>query len=186
MSRSSRFALLAVIAGALLLGVALWHARAGTGEVPFGDKVSAAITYYNRTQPTIATGGTLKPGAIEELERLGFKTIVDLRTPEEGTAEEEAVAKAAGLAYFNIPIGSDLPTEAQVRQFAALVEDEANAPMLVHCVAADRVGEMWALYRVSRGIPADIALMEGRTIGMKSGRENAVRAALEETRAVAD
>lgn len=178
MSRSFRFALLALLAGAALLGLALWNANADTGEVPFGDKVSAAITYYNRTQPMIATGGILKPGAMEELKALGFKTIIDLRTPIEGTAEEEAAAKAAGLNYFNIPIANDPPTAEQIRQFAVLVEDKANAPVLVHCVAADRVGEMWALYRASKGIPVGIALMEGRTVGMRAKREDDVRALL--------
>lgn len=147
-------------------------------QVPFGDAVSAALTNYNRTTPSIATGGLLKEGALEELKDLGFTAILDLRSPEEGIAEEQAGAKTLGLKYFNVPVSAQTPTEAQVAAFAAIVEDESNLPIMVHCVSANRAGAMWSLYRAAKGVPLEIAIEEGRTVGLKPSRENAVRAAL--------
>jgi hypothetical protein len=34
---------------------------------------------------------------------------------------------------------------------------------------------MWALYRASRGVPAAIAIQEGRAAGLKPSREGRVR-----------
>ncbi len=34
---------------------------------------------------------------------------------------------------------------------------------------------MWALYRAANGVPGEIAIQEGRTVGLKPSREVAVR-----------
>ncbi len=153
-------------------------AHAATLQVPFGDKVSRAVVNYNRTRPHIATAGLLRDGGLAEVKALGFTTIIDLRTPPEGTALEKAEVEAAGLRYLNIPVGKGAPSDKQVREFGALIEDATNYPVLVHCVSANRVGAMWTLYRVMKGIPFPIAVEEGRTVGLKPKRENAVRARL--------
>ncbi len=98
-------------------------AQAGFREVPFGDKVSEAIVNYNRTTPHVATAGLVLDGGIEELKALGFKAVLDLRSPPEGTADEDAAAGRAGLGYVNIPISKSPPTKEQIRTFAAVVDD---------------------------------------------------------------
>lgn len=153
-------------------------AVAAAPEAPFGDKVSEAITNYNRATPFIGTSGRYGPTSVAEVKALGFATIIDLRGPdEEGVAANAAAAKAAGLRYIAIPVTEKAPTEAQVQTFAQVVEDPANYPILVNCHSANRVGAMWALYRAQAGIPAEIAVEEGRTAGLTS-REPAVRARL--------
>lgn len=148
---------------------------AETAQAPFGDKVSAAIVNYDRASPVIGTAGLLKGNGVAEAKALGFKTIVDLRGPDEGTAAERAAAKAAGIAYIGIPVTTKAPAPAQVPTFAKIVEDPDNWPILVHCVSANRVGAMWALYRASRGVPAEVAIEEGRATGLRGSREAAVR-----------
>ncbi len=88
-------AALVVAALSLVVGPNGWPAHAAGSEVPFGDKVSAAIVNYNRTMPHIATAGLVRKGGIAELKALGFTTIIDLRTPPEGTAAEKVAALAA-------------------------------------------------------------------------------------------
>ena len=170
----------AALAGVLLAGAlgATAPSLAGAPQAPFGDKVSAAIVNYNRAAPHIATSGKYGPAAIAEVKALGFATVIDLRgSEEEGVAANAAAAKATGLKFVNIPVTARAPSAAQVRAFAAIVEDGANHPILVTCVSANRVGAMWALYRARAGVPAEIAIEEGRTAGLKS-REPAVRARL--------
>ena len=58
--------------------------------------------------------------------------------------------------------------------FARIVEDATFFPLLIHCGSANRVGAMWTLYLVRRGIPISVAVEEGRTIGMQGDREKAV------------
>ncbi len=153
-------------------------AHAGAPMAPFGDKVSAAITYYNRASPMIGTAGLLLEGGVVEAKKLGFKTIVNLLTAKEGAELEREKAKEVGINYINIPVSTRAPTDEQVRAFAKIVENPDNYPILVHCETANRVGAMWALYRASKGVPAMIAVEEGRAIGLKPSREKAVRARL--------
>ena len=148
---------------------------AADAQAPFGDKVSNAITYYNRATPFMGSAGALKEGAVAEAKALGFTTIVDLRAPQEGTASEQKTVEAAGLTYINIPVATRAPTDQQVAEFARLVDNASLHPMLVHCQSANRVGAMWALYRTSQGVPATVAVEEGRTLGLKPSRERAVR-----------
>ena len=143
-------------------------------EVPFGDKVGPAVTKYNRLRPNIATSGPLKVGAISELKSLGFATILDLRGPDEGTDVEKKVVEAAGLRYLNIPVTTTVPSDQQVVEFARIIESATYFPLLIHCGSANRVGPIWVLYLVHRGIPISIAVEEGRTIGMQGDREKAV------------
>jgi uncharacterized protein (TIGR01244 family) len=150
-------------------------AQAAVREAPFGDKAGSLAVNYTRLKPHIATAGLIKNGAVPALKALGFATIVDLRAPEEGTGAEKQAVEAAGLRYVNNPVTGGGPTDAQVAEFARVVEDAANAPLLVHCASANRVGAMWTLYRVRQGIPVSIALEEGRTAGLRPGREAELR-----------
>jgi uncharacterized protein (TIGR01244 family) len=162
----------------LLVFIVLAAARPGLAETlqaPFGDKVGLAVVNYDRASPNVATAGLLKAGAIGELRALGFKTVIDLRGPEEGIAEERAAVGAAGLTYINIPVTAKAPAPDQIAPFAAAIENPANWPVLVHCVSANRVGAMWALYRAARGVPPEVAIEEGRAQGLKPSREAAVR-----------
>jgi protein tyrosine/serine phosphatase len=72
-------------------------------------------------------------------------------------------------------VTNGLPTTFQIVEFAHVVEDPDNAPLLIHCASANRVGAMWALYRALKGNPEELALEEARTIGLQPNREAAVR-----------
>jgi len=91
------------------------------------------------------------------------------------TASEKEAVESAGLRYFNIPVTDGLPTGFQIIEFAHLVEEPENAPLLIHCGSGNRVGAMWALYRALKGITEEIALEETRTIGLRPELEAAVR-----------
>jgi uncharacterized protein (TIGR01244 family) len=147
-------------------------------EVPPRERVSRAVTNYTPLRPQIATAGVLLGGAVGELKGLGFTTILDLRGPQEGTQAERNAVTAAGLRYLNIPVTAATMSEAQLVEFARIVEDKSNYPLMIHCQSANRVGAMWTLYRAIRGAPFATALAEGRAIGMGPDRESAVRAQL--------
>lgn len=177
-ARSAVVALLAVVAMSFgSAGSSVFAASSNSAEVPFGDKVTAVFN-YNRTRPGIATAGIIKPGGVGEVKRLGFRTVLDLRTAREGTAKEKVEVSAAGLSYINIEISRAKPTPQQIERFSSIVENPANFPLLVHCASANRVGALWTLYRVSKGISFAEAVIEGRTIGLRKARENQVRAML--------
>lgn len=158
----------------ILLMVALsisLHLSADDRQVPFGDRVGNSVLNYNRTTPTIATSGTIREGGLEKLRSLGFRSILDLRTQPEGTDKERKAATELGFSYANIAIAQESPTAQQLAQFSSWVENSSHYPLLIHCASANRVGTLWAMYRITRGVPLAEALLEGRTIGMQPARE---------------
>lgn len=167
-------ALVAPAIGALTASTPVF-AQATVREAPLGDKAGSLAINYTRLKPQIATAGLIKNGAAPALKALGFATIVDLRGPDEGTAPEKQAVEAAGLRYVNIPVTGGGPTDAQVAEFARVVEGANNAPLLVHCASANRVGAMWTLYRVRQGAPASVALEEGRAAGLRPSLEAELR-----------
>lgn len=157
----------------------LWQASAQAApteiaQVPFGNQIGAEIRNYNRARTNLATSGALSDGGVAALQAANFKTIIDLRMEREGTEDERAKVKKAGMAYYNIPVSGDKGIQkAQITAFKKIFES-AEDPILLHCGSGSRAGALWAAYRMSKGIPGKIALDEGRTAGMAAELEDQV------------
>ena len=84
------------------------------------------------------------------LEKLGVKTIINFRRHHSSKEEVEE----AGMTYLSMPIkadvvGSEPPSDAQVKLFFETVLDPAKQPVYFHCAhGKDRTGTMAALYRI--------------------------------------
>lgn len=148
-------------------------------QAPYGDAMPAIVKNYLRAAPYIGTGGIVDPKGFAELKRLGFKTIINLNTVKEGAETEGKGIMAAGLGYVSIPVATEAPDDKEVVAFSKYVNDPKFYPILVHCESSNRVGAMWALYRAKNGVPPEIAVQEGRTVGLKPSREGAVREMLQ-------
>ncbi len=122
---------------------------------------------YRGAQPT-AEG-------IEQLRKLGVKTIVNLRASE----SDRKMLGDTGLAYEHIPMTAWHPKDADVVRFLQIVGDEKNLPVFVHCQrGADRTGMMVAVYRIAvQGWSKDEAITEMTRGGFafNSGWQNLVR-----------
>ena len=128
------------------------------------------VKNYLRAAPYVGTGGIVDPKRYAELKKLGIKTIINLNTDEEGAATEGKAIAAAGIDYVSIPVSTLAPDANEVKAFSTYVNDPKYYPILVHCESSNRVGAMWALYRAENGVPAEIAVQEGRTVGLKPSR----------------
>jgi uncharacterized protein (TIGR01244 family) len=88
----------------------------------------------------------------------GFTLVVNNRPDGEQpgqltSAEAEAAARAAGLAYRAAPV-SGMPSEQTVEAMAALF-DEHGGPILAYCRSGTRSITTWALAQALRGaVPA--------------------------------
>ncbi|MEI2383899.1 sulfur transferase domain-containing protein [Breoghania sp. JC706] len=144
-------------------------------QAAYGDQMPGIVKNYLRATPYIGTGGVIDPAGMGMLAGLGFKTIINLNTADEGATTEGPLVEKAGMAYINIAVPTKAPTAEQIAEISKILNDPTKYPILVHCESANRVGAMWALYRAASGVPAEIAVEEGRTIGLKTSREAAVR-----------
>lgn len=157
----------------LLFSAPLSYAK--DAQAPYGNKVSDAIYNYHRVSAQVASSGSIDEGGLKELKEHGFKTIIDLRTPPEGTQEERNAAEAEGLTYRNIPItGAGISAE-QIAAFTKVFES-AEKPVLFHCASGNRAGALWAYYQINKGTAHNLAIQQGRNIGMKPAWEDRIKA----------
>lgn len=133
-----------------------------------GAKELPPIRNFLQVTPEFCTGGQPRIQHFAKLKADGVKAVLNLRQPGEHRAEEEqAAVKQAGLKYFNIPVSTSSPQDAQVAAFLELTDDPSNRPMFIHCTAAVRVGAFWMIRRALRdGWTIDAALEEARKVGL--------------------
>jgi len=132
--------------------------------------------------PGILSGGQPTEAQLEEAASLGYRTIIDLRTPgERGSIPGQAdQVRALGMAYVSIPIaGADSLTEENARHLEEALAGPDALPAIVHCASGNRVGALFALvaFHVD-GKTADEALQIGLRTGL-TRLEPAVRQKLE-------
>ncbi|MCC6491105.1 MAG: dual specificity protein phosphatase family protein [Candidatus Hydrogenedentes bacterium] len=130
-----------------------WAAPIVLEGVPNLHKVSD--TLYRSAQPT-AEG-------MQNLKKLGVKTIVNLRSYHSDRAE----IGETGLAYEHIYMKPWHPERKEIVRFLQIVTDPERAPVLVHCQhGAYRTGTMSAIYRIAvQGWTKEEALREMREGG---------------------
>lgn len=103
---------------------------------------------------TVETGRLYRSAAlppdrlIEFCRERRIRTVIDLReTSNDTTAEAEALARA-GIRHVAVPT-DQVPSPDAVRRFLAVMDDDRNSPVLVHCVhGVGRTGVFSAVYRM--------------------------------------
>jgi protein tyrosine phosphatase (PTP) superfamily phosphohydrolase (DUF442 family) len=127
------------------------------------------IRNFLKINDQFCTGGQPRMEHLAQLKSEGVKAIINLRTPGEHRADEEAAkAKELGLRYFNIPIVFTDPKPEQATEFLKLTDDPANQPAFIHCTAAIRVGAFWMIRRMLRdGYTFEQAEEEAKKVGLR-------------------
>jgi uncharacterized protein (TIGR01244 family) len=130
------------------------------------------IVNLHRLETTVACSGAIKPGAIPNIRKMGFVSIVNLREATEPGAnlqEEEAAAKAAGLRYYSIPFNAKSPDPAAADKFLEAITVKGSEPAFIHCAGGGRAATMWFIKRmVVDHWDVDRAAKEATDLGMNS------------------
>jgi uncharacterized protein (TIGR01244 family) len=109
------------------------------------------ITNFARVETTVACAGATTPGALAEVKRMGYASVVNLRQASEAGADieaEAAAAKAAGLNYVHLPFNAAAPDPMLVDNFLQAVTNPRNQPAFIHCASANRAAALWMIKRV--------------------------------------
>jgi uncharacterized protein (TIGR01244 family) len=124
----------------------------------------------------ITIGGRPSVEEIEDLKARGFRTIINLLTPdEEGNAHEERDVEDRGLTYSAVPVSPALLDDVAVARFSQAV-DSSDGPVAVHCKSGGRAGVMTLLHLgVSHGWTVERTLEEAEKIGAKIGPDSPYR-----------
>jgi len=109
------------------------------------------ITNFARVETTVACAGATTPGALAEVKRMGYASVVNLRQASEAGADidaEAAAAKAAGLNYVHLPFNAAAPDPMLVDNFLKAVTNPSNQPAFIHCASSNRAAALWMIKRV--------------------------------------
>ena len=93
------------------------------------------ITNYARVESTVACAGAITTGAVPEIKKLGYKSIINLRLASEPGAnieEATAAAKTADITYFHIPFSTANPDPAAVDAFLKAIRTPGAEPAFIH------------------------------------------------------
>jgi len=121
---------------------------------------------FTTLDPAFLVSPQIHPGDVAAAAAAGVTAIVNNRPDGEepgqpASADIEAAARAAGLAYHHLPF-TDLPALDQVQAIARLL-DEPDVRLLAFCRVGTRSARLWALAEARRGGdgPTILAQAEG-------------------------
>jgi len=126
MRRRIRAIALLTTAGCLMAAAA--NAQVVRQDVP-------GIRNFAKVESTVACAGAITPGAIPEIKKMGYASIINLRLPTEEGADIEgniAAAKAAGIPYYHIPFSGSAPDPAVVDTFLKTITAPGVQPAFIH------------------------------------------------------
>jgi len=93
------------------------------------------IRNFAKVESTVACAGAIRPGAIQEIKRMGYASIINLRLATEQGADIEAntaAAKAADIPYYHIPFSTAAPDAAAVDTFLKTITAPGVQPAFIH------------------------------------------------------
>lgn len=102
-----------------------------------------------RINDGVSVAPQISPEDLQAIKAAGFSTIINNRPDGEspgqpGSAEMQAAAEAAGLAYHYIPLGRDGVSPEMIEQTRSALEGSAG-PVLAFCRSGTRSTTLWAL-----------------------------------------
>ncbi len=160
-SRDLRFLAAALTAAAILTAA---PGRAATERATWG------IPNASFPLPGVMAAGQPTGEQIQLMvEEGGYRTVIDLRSPEEprGFDEREA-ARDIGLTYVNIPVTPATLDQVTIDRFLDAFR-KAKRPVLIHCSSSSRVGGLlYAWLVLEKKEPPAKALEQARAAGLHS------------------
>jgi uncharacterized protein (TIGR01244 family) len=159
-------AFVAAVALALTAGVA--HA-----QTPVTKASIPGVVNFSKVETTVACAGATSPAALVEVKKMGYNSVINLRTPGEAGSDleaEAAAAKAAGITYIHLPFNAQSPDPMLVDNFMKAITDKANQPAFIHCASANRAAALWMIKRIAVDKwDVDKATEEATALGLTSG-----------------
>lgn len=111
--------------------------------------------------------GQVTPEELQQAAQAGFKSVLNLRSPEEDgfVSEEQQQAENAGLKYVNVPVKPDGMSDELADRVLQEI-DQLPKPALIHCKSGMRSGAMTLMYvATQQGMTADEAMQKGKQMG---------------------
>lgn len=115
----------------------------------------------------IIAGGLPSQEDLKIAKAQGINILIDLRHADEGVAATAAFATQHHFTHYHLPITPDSLSLDHADQFANILKECGNAPILLHCASGLRTIALWALYQFKhKSQKATTALNEAQNNGL--------------------
>ena len=121
------------VPGLALFTVACLVATAASAQVVRQEV--PGIRNFAKVESTVACAGAITPGAIPEIKKMGYASIINLRLATEQGADIDAniaAAQAAAIPYYHIPFSTAAPDPAAVDTFLKTITAPGVEPAFIH------------------------------------------------------
>lgn len=116
----------------------------------------------------LAIAGQITSEQLQEIAQEGFKSVLNLRSPDEDgfLSNEQEQAQALGLSYLNLPIKLEaINDEIGTRVFRVI--NELPKPILIHCSSARRAAALVLMFIATRqGATVQQAFQQAEQLGL--------------------
>ena len=116
----------------------------------------------------LAIAGQLTPEQLQQIAHEGFKSVLNLRSPEEEgfLNNEQQHVKSLGLYYINIPVKGEAINAEVIAQVLEQI-DELAKPALIHCNNAMRAAAMVLMHiATQQGVSLSQAFGQAEHLGL--------------------
>jgi protein tyrosine/serine phosphatase len=151
-------------------------------EPPVTNLVNSAdLPRFRQVHPYFFRGAAPSFAGLDELKKLGVKTVIDLRRSQDRIDEERKYCGWIGLRYVSLPMGDYVPSPDKQKEFLQIVGDAQQNPqhgaVFLHCShGSDRTGFLTALWRVKNDhysiIEAAAEMLENGFVIHRFGSKN--------------
>jgi protein tyrosine phosphatase (PTP) superfamily phosphohydrolase (DUF442 family) len=101
---------------------------------------------------SLFTSGMPNPAQLQDAAERGVQLVINLAPHEVANAlpRETELVTSLGMQYINIPVIWNTPTKDGLDRFMAVMDENKDKKILVHCQANFRATAFVALYRILR------------------------------------
>lgn len=120
-----------------------------------------------RINENLTTTGQVIPQQIKQAIQEGFKSVVNLRSPDElgFFKDEQQIIEALGLYYVNVPLKLEALNEELITKILTTIE-QIPKPAVVHCAAGMRsTGIALLSIAIQEGLTPEQTLAKARNLG---------------------
>lgn len=124
-----------------------------------------------------AVAGQVTPAQLQQAATEGYKSVLNLRSPEEqGFLNDEAQqAAAVGLEYINIPVNPNGMTDELTDNVLAQI-DTLPKPTLIHCASSMRAGAIALMdVAIRQNMTAEQAFEKAAQVGVDFDANPAIK-----------
>src|SRR5437879_12869750 len=121
------------VPGLALFSVACLVATAASAQVVRQEV--PGIRNFAKVESTVACAGAITPTAFQEIKKMGYASIINLRLATEPGADIDAniaAAKVADIPYYQIPFSATAPDPAVVDTFLQTISAPGVQPAFIH------------------------------------------------------